>query len=200
MNKTVKGALGVSAAAALLLGGAGSLAYWTDGTSADGGSITSGKLGIAPLVVAPNTGACDTDWLYAPGVAKAGTKVSLFVPGDKVTKKCTFKIAATGDNLSATVTAPSALTLSGGTGTSLSIDTASTYALSNVASPRAIANGGQISSADNNGTLTATFVATIPFGSAESGATKVNANDTKSITAALQTLSVSVAQNNPNPA
>ena len=85
MNKTAKGALAASAAAVLLAGGAGTLAFWTDSANVNGGSITAGTLGIAPLVVAPNTQACDTNWVYAPGAAKAGTVVNLFVPGDKVT-------------------------------------------------------------------------------------------------------------------
>ncbi|MEO9325171.1 alternate-type signal peptide domain-containing protein [Nocardioides sp. C4-1] len=200
MNKTTKGALAASAAAVLLAGGAGTLAFWTDTATVQGGSINSGTLGITPLVVAPNTQACDTNWVYATGSAKAGQTVVLFVPGDKVTKKCTFKIAATGDNLSAAVTAPATVPVTTTpAAASFSIDLGATYALSGVTTPRAIANGGTITSADNNGTLTATFLATIPFGTNETGTPKVNANDTKSINAALAGLTVSVAQTNPNP-
>lgn len=198
MNKTTKGALGASAAAVLLLGGAGSLAYWTDASTAAGGSITAGTLGISPLNIGATTSPCEANWVYAAGAAKAGQTVVLFVPGDKITKKCTFKIAATGDNLSATVTAPATLNVTSAGTTSLKVDTAATYALSG-ATTRAIANGGLITSADNTDTLTATFVATIPFGTDETGVPKVNANDTKSIVATLNTLTVAVTQVNPNP-
>lgn len=42
MRKTTKGALAAGAAAALLIGGAGTLAYWAAEDSADGGP---GRLG-----------------------------------------------------------------------------------------------------------------------------------------------------------
>ncbi len=41
MNKTTKGALAASAAAVLLLGGAGSLAYWSDAETIQGGDVTA---------------------------------------------------------------------------------------------------------------------------------------------------------------
>ncbi|WP_148615019.1 alternate-type signal peptide domain-containing protein [Nocardioides rubriscoriae] len=191
MNKTTKGAFAASAAAVLLLGGAGSLAYWTDNAFVDGGSITAGTLDIA-------AGTCDTDWTYAG--SKVGTgKVTLFVPGDVVTKKCTFTIAATGDNLKASVAAPSSLDVTGSkTGSSLSISTAASYTLTKGTASKTIANGGTITSADDASTLTATFVATIPFGTDETAGTKVNANDTQAITATLNRLTVSLTQLNPN--
>jgi alternate signal-mediated exported protein len=198
MNKTMKGAFGASAAAVLLLGGAGSLAYWTGSSTAEGGSITSGTLGIDPLNVGNTNSPCDASWVYAPGAAKAGQPVTLFVPGDKVTKKCTFTIAATGDNLSAKITAPSTLAVTSAGTTSLKIDTAASYTVAKGATSRTVAQDDLISSADNASTLTATFVATIPFGSAESGTPKVNANDTKSITATLNTLTVALTQVTPN--
>lgn len=196
MNKTTKGALAASAAAVLLAGGAGTLAFWTDEATVNGGSINSGTLGIAPL----GTPSCDANWVYAEGAAKAGSTVNLFVPGDKVTKKCTFRIAATGDNLSATIEAPASVPVTATPASaSFVINLGATYAISGGSNPRAIVNGGNISSADNNATLTATFVATIPFGTNESGNPKVNANDTKTINAALGNLTVKVAQTNPNP-
>ena len=77
MNKTTKGSLAAGAAAVLLLGGAGSLAYWTDAASIDGGSITSGTLTL-------DAGTC-AGWTYSDGAAGAGKTVELFVPGDLVT-------------------------------------------------------------------------------------------------------------------
>lgn len=199
MNKTFKGALGASAAAVLLLGGAGSLAYWTSDATVDGGSITSGTLGIVGQASGTNAPSSCDKWTYATGAANAGKPVVLFVPGDIVTTKCTFKITATGDNLSAKVSAQPTLTASTtATAPSLKITTDATYAISGVTTPRTIVNNDNITSADNGGVLTATFVAKIPYGTDEAATTKVNANDTKSITAALQTLKVSLTQNTPN--
>ena len=200
MNKTTKGALAATAASVLLLGGAGTLAFWTDDAVVNGGAINSGRLEINPL----GTPSCDANWVYAPGAAKAGQTVSLFVPGDKVTKKCTFTILASGDNLTATVDAPASLNVVGSRGgspvtSSLSVTTGATYALTNVTTPRSIVNGGTISSADNGGTMTATFLATIPYGTNEAGTPKVNANDTQTILATLDALTVKVTQVNPNP-
>ncbi|MDO9457444.1 alternate-type signal peptide domain-containing protein [Nocardioides sp.] len=193
MKKTTKGALAASTAAVLLLGGAGSLAYWTATGTANGGAITAGKLTLS-------NGTCDANWVYAPGALKAGTTVALFVPGDKVTKKCTFTIGATGDNLSATVSAPSTVAFtSAPTGTSFSITNAATYAISGGTNPRTVANAGVIDSRDNTGVLTATFVATVPFGTDETGTPKINANDTQNLVATLNTLTVSLTQINPNP-
>ncbi len=44
MNKSTKGALAAACGGVLLLGWAGSLAYWTDGTNIDGDSFASGHL------------------------------------------------------------------------------------------------------------------------------------------------------------
>ena len=52
MKKATKGALAVTAAGALLLGGAGTLAYWNDVQGVTGGTISSGHLKLTP-------GTCD---------------------------------------------------------------------------------------------------------------------------------------------
>ena len=54
MNKTTKGAIAAAAAGALLLGGIGSLAYWTDSDPVGGGTFTAGSLSLTPLST------CDT--------------------------------------------------------------------------------------------------------------------------------------------
>lgn len=193
MKNSTKGALAASAAGVLLLGGAGSLAYWTANGSAEGGDITSGELKLTD-------GTCDDDWVYAPGAAGAGTDVALFVPGDKVTKQCTFTLTATGDNLAATIDAPSAVTYTApSTATTLSLTADTTFTIGGAAgTPAAIADGGTVTSANNGDTITATFVVTIPKGTDQSGAPVVNGNDTQSITASLDTLTVGLEQVAPN--
>jgi alternate signal-mediated exported protein len=188
MKKSTKGALAAGAAAALLLGGAGSLAYWTAVGNADGGSITAGTLTLS-------AGTCD-DWTYAAGAANAGNPVVLFVPGDKVTTTCTFTIGATGDNLSASITAPTTLNVTTTpSGTSFQADVTTAYQIDGTTIDPSTR---KVTSADNGTDLTATFDVTIPYGTDESGTPKVNANDTQAITAALDSLTVTLTQDDPN--
>lgn len=90
MKKSTKGALAAAAAGSLLLGGAGSLAYWTDAETITGTSIASGHLKLDP-------GTCG-DWLLE-GVVYAGTEK--LVPGDTLTRHCTYTVDMTADNLKA---------------------------------------------------------------------------------------------------
>jgi alternate signal-mediated exported protein len=172
------------------MGGAGSLAYWTATGTANGGSITSGSLSLT-------NGTCDTAWKYASGTA-AGTTASLIVPGDSITKSCTFTVGATGDHLTAKLTAPATLAYTKApAATTDSLTVASTYNI-NRATPAALVNGDVLNSADNGKVITAKFVVTMPYGS-----TTVNANDTQSLTATLNQLTVTLTQdqssgNNPN--
>ncbi len=95
MNRSTKGAIAAAAAAVLLLGGAGSLAYWTDDGDVNGGSLDSGSLTLS-------TPTCD-DWLfdggdtYTPGV-------STIVPGDEITRECEATLDAEGDHIGADLT------------------------------------------------------------------------------------------------
>lgn len=193
MNKTTKGALGASAAAVLLLGGAGSLAYWTDATTLNGGSITSGSLALS----APS---CDADWKYttANGVVAAGSTVVKVVPGDTITKTCRFTVTATGDNLKATLTTPAVAYPAApatGAGSSLVLTPSAVYS---IVGGRALGNGGNaITSADNTKVVQAVITVNIPFGTDQNAATKVNANDTQVLTSTLNTINVSLIQNTP---
>lgn len=101
MNKTSKGALAAAAAGVLLLGGAGSLAFWSDSDAVDGGTFTAGSLNLEPL----NT--CDAWNLDSgePGGQPFDPATDLLVPGDTVTKTCSFTIDATGEHLRASVEA-----------------------------------------------------------------------------------------------
>lgn len=94
MKKTTKGALSAAAAGTLLLGGAGSFAFWTSSATVDGGSIASGKMYLTSVT-------CASDWSHAEG---AGGAVTLIVPGDTITKHCTGNLHLEGDHIGATVT------------------------------------------------------------------------------------------------
>lgn len=101
MNKTARGAAALAAAAALLLGGAGTYALWNDTESLDGGAVASGELKI--------TGATAGVWRDVSG-GGTGTVIAdiasfLVVPGDTLTYTVGATVLAKGDNLSATLTA-----------------------------------------------------------------------------------------------
>jgi alternate signal-mediated exported protein len=188
MKRSTKGALAASAAGILLLGGATTLAYWTADGEANGGSITAGTLTLSD-------GTCDAAWTYAAGAPGAGNTVALFVPGDVITKKCTFAVGATGDNLKAAVGAPSTVTYTSvPAGTSLDLTANTTFAITGTPTGRVLANGDNVTSADGGQTITATFVVTIPFGTDETATTKVNSNDMQGIAATLDKLTVTLTQ------
>ena len=90
MKKTTKGALAAGGAAVLLLGGAGTIAFWTADDTVDGGSITSGSMTLTDVT-------CGADWL------EGGVAVAVLVPGDTVTKTCTGTLTLVGDHIGATV-------------------------------------------------------------------------------------------------
>ena len=182
MHKSTKGALAAITGGVLLLGGAGSLAYWNASATVNGGAITTGSLTLG-------AGSCGANWVYAGGSA-AGQTVVKVVPGDSITKSCTFTVGASGDHLSATLGAPATTTYtkSPTSATSDSLAVATTYTIDRT--PVAtLVNGDALTSADNGKTLTAKFVVTMPYGS-----TSVNTNDTQNLTATLNALTVSLTQ------
>lgn len=101
MEKSTKGALAAAVAGALLLGGAGTLAYWSDSDDVAGSEFNAGSLSLTPL------NGCDVWNLDSgePGGQPFAPDTDLLVPGDVVTKVCTFTVDATGEHLRATVTA-----------------------------------------------------------------------------------------------
>ena len=92
MKNATKGALAAAAAGSLLLGGAGSLAYWTDTGTVTGKAITSGHLSLG-------TPSCN-GWKLNGATAFTTQKI---VPGDQLTQSCTYTISADGTNLTAAV-------------------------------------------------------------------------------------------------
>jgi alternate signal-mediated exported protein len=193
MKKSTKGALAVGAAAILLMGGGTTLAFWTDQATAEGGTITHGSLAIEPV-------SCQPTWFHADGGTATTEAVTEVVPGDQIAKTCTFTVDAEGDHLAATVDAPDTLTwtaVGGGAlpeGTTFTATVGATYTIGPDAT--VIADGGTITEANDGQTLTATFLVDIPYGSdtgdAADGA--VNENDTMSLAAELDTLTVTLTQ------
>lgn len=187
MKKTIKGALAAAAGGVLLLGGAGSLAYWTNSATLPAGSATSGFMTLT-------AGACGPNWVYANG-SNVGATVVHFVPGDQISKACTFTIGASGDNLQFSPTIPSTVAITPTPAAPTFMATvAATYALPS----GPLAATDKLTQANNGNVLTATIKVTFPYGNA----TTVNANDTENVTAALDNLTVTLTQNlstaNPN--
>ncbi|GAA4099470.1 alternate-type signal peptide domain-containing protein [Nocardioides kongjuensis] len=89
MKKTTKGALAAGTAAVLLMGGAGTLAYWTDSDTVTGSSITSGHLSLDASACQGTTG-----WLLegAPFDPSTGT----LIPGDTLSKTCNAVVNVKG--------------------------------------------------------------------------------------------------------
>lgn len=102
MKKSTKGAVAAAAAGVLLLGGAGSLAFWSDSLTVGGDTISSGHLSLDDT-----TGVSDI-CADAPWILDAAETGSAFdpttdklVPGDVLTKDCTFEVNAVGNHLKA---------------------------------------------------------------------------------------------------
>ena len=170
LNRTTKGAVAAGVAAALLLGGAGTLAFWDASTDVTGTPITSGelKLGIP---------ACG-DWTLDGGTALGS---QLIVPGDVLTKRCTIDLIATGAHI----------------GADLGIDTAAfsaTNGLTDELDPAAVFTVGgvtktHITETDDTG-ATPEIVATITVTFDGPAAT----NGSQDLTATLNTIAVTATQ------
>ena len=91
MKKSTKGALAAGAAASLLLGGAGSLAYWTSTGTIDGTSISSGHLKL----VSPS---CD-GWKLDNETTAFDPAADQIVPGDVLTQVCHYTVDAKGKHI-----------------------------------------------------------------------------------------------------
>ena len=103
MNKTTKGAVAAAAAGVLLLGGAGSLAYWNATGTVAGGTISSGELTLTNADCDPGVGTTDSVWTIDGGTA-FNPATEKIVPGDTLTKVCTYTITASGTHLEALLT------------------------------------------------------------------------------------------------
>ena len=98
MKKTTKGTIAIAAAITLLLGGAGSLAYWQESASISASNFSTGE-----LKVAVDTTAVWTVTKYGSSTPTPISDISTFkmVPGDTVTYAVGFTTTAAGTNLKA---------------------------------------------------------------------------------------------------
>lgn len=189
MKKSTKGAVAAGGAAVLLLGGAGSLAFWTDSKTLDGGAIAAGNMSMT----APD---CSAGWVYADSEAGAGTKVTAIVPGDVVSEECTFTVSGSGDNLSATLDTPTSIAYTASkTGTTLKATVGATYAIGTTQLDTGATGSATLRAPDDfNKTVTATITVAFPYGDT----TAVNDNDIQDVTATLNSIAITLTQSNPN--
>lgn len=94
MNKIAKASIAGAAGVILLMGGAGSLAYWNNSASLGGTSttVTAGQLKLA----SKSDGAWSKSFNGGASSAGLPTKV---VPGDSIVYSESFTVTAEGDNL-----------------------------------------------------------------------------------------------------
>ncbi|VXB96302.1 alternate-type signal peptide domain-containing protein [Nocardioides sp. AX2bis] len=165
MHKSKKAAIAAVAGGGLLLGGLGSLAYWEDAESAPGGTVTAGTLDIsAPVCGSWKAGATD--------VVLATFRM---VPGDSLTRTCTFTADVAGQNLktklafvkpaldsstlAGELTYGATYARNGGTAADLAAYDNATPTLTNIA---------------DNDTITVNYTVSLPFGGNEAGAPGVD--------------------------
>lgn len=146
MNKLTKAAIAGAAGIALLLGGAGSLAYWNASDSVNAGTIEAGT-----LTLNAEAGSWTTP---AP---------ALWVPGDSAVYTTQLEIGATGDNLEALLSVNPG-SISGDLADAL------TFELTIAGAPAGVMAGAtdgtyEITDAADGQTLTVTVTVTFPVDS-----------------------------------
>jgi alternate signal-mediated exported protein len=93
MKKTTAAAVTAAVGAALLLGGAGTLAYWTDEAASADQTISSGSLDLGTL----DSG----DWTVTNGAVVDAAFTGGIVPGDVLTGTIAVPVTLTGQNIEA---------------------------------------------------------------------------------------------------
>lgn len=182
MKRSTKGAIAAAAAAVLLLGGAGSLAYWTADGEVDGGTINSGELKLTAV-----TPCVDAEWTLDDGEDAPGETfdpaTDAIVPGDVLTKECDFTLTAIGNHLRAVpeVTTPATV---GGTINPAAAGNVTVAGSFTDASDAAVT---EVTEANDGDVLTATITMTFPLGA-------IVDNDSQAKTAVLSNYKVTLNQ------
>lgn len=177
MERLTKAALATVGAAALLVGGAGTLAFWTDDGLSTGTDVTAGSLAVTD-------GVCG-EWTLDGG----GAVTDGIVPGDTITTNCSLTVAGVGDHI-----ALSDITVS-----------APTWAADNALT--AVLDVGTESATLDGAELTLPLTEPVPVAAASPLVVTVSAefpadsaNDTQGLIAALEDVTVQVTQAHVVPA
>jgi alternate signal-mediated exported protein len=192
MRNSIKAALAATTGAALLLGGAGSLAYWSDEEVIPGGTINGGSLDLT-------SADCGVGWeLNGEGVTFNFSRP--LVPGDVLTKTCSYVLDATGDNLQADVAA-SAPDFGAVTALTAELDFSSSFTLDAVGAPApaAFTPTAQITEADDGKELIASLIVDFDFISATNASNSGVEYNAAPLQAALEDITITVTQTNATP-
>ncbi|MFT4083272.1 MAG: alternate-type signal peptide domain-containing protein [Nocardioides sp.] len=180
IKKSTKGSLAAGAAAVLLLGGAGSLAYWNSTQDVAGGDIVTGDMSIT----APTC----TDWTLDSAEETAGDTFDptsdTLVPGDVITETCTTTFNGTGNHLRATLDAEAGTNDGLFTSGELSLDVGSLESSSDGTTWTTVPATGLTE--DNDGDSVELEVTVSFDGSAD--------NDTEDVTSALGDIVITATQ------
>ena len=163
MKKSTKGALAAAAAGSLLLGGTGSLAYWTATGSLTGGTISAGTLSLSSFTCS-GTGLHDWQYDGATPASISNITDARLVPGDTISRVCSSTLTITGDNLGATLTLAGG-GLSGGTGLAGKVTPTAAWTVDG-----ASYSGGALSPGDHS--VTASISIAFPFGASADNTSK----------------------------
>jgi len=177
MQKVTKGIVAAGVGATLLVGGGGTLAFWTDNQTVPGGAINAGRLNI--VTDATNTG-CGP-WTLDTGESAPSTYTvgDPIVPGDVLSRSCAYTVQAVGNHLRATL-GVSAANFSGAAGNFGGDLTAAISGTKINGTPAT-----EITEIDNGKTLTTSV--TVTFNSA-------SGNGTKNLQTVLDTITVTANQ------
>lgn len=186
MRTSVKIALAGSLGGVLLVGGAGSLAYWQDGVTAPGRSLGSGTLEF--------TSSSCPSWTYVGGTGPAETVASgdLLVPGDSVVRDCTYVITAKGAHVGAELeVTQSAATVSPGLDDELDVASEITIVGGSYATPHVIAPGdGPLDLGAGTYEVHVSYTVDFPFGTQAD-------NDSRNGSAVIPDVRLQVTQTEP---
>jgi alternate signal-mediated exported protein len=157
MKKSTKGAAAAATAGVLLLGGAGTLAFWTDTITIGGDSIESGQLELVDTT-GTNGSCAGAGWTLDSAETddtEFDPDTDAIVPGDVLTKVCTFDVTAVGNHLRATL-----LTTQGQTASDLSppVTVSSAFTIGGAAST------GTITEENDGDEIEATITVSFPYG------------------------------------
>lgn len=173
MKKSTKGTLAASAAAVLLLGGFGTHAAWSDGQDVAGTDINTGHLKLVTV-------SCG-DWeLTVGGITSTyDAATHLVVPGDLLTRVCTFKVDVAGA-VQATLSAGAPAVMDGATAAP---DLVATATFTDHSDGSTITGSTVLT---NNQQIDAEVTVSLPAGSATSAS--------QDLTATLDTVTVTATQ------
>jgi alternate signal-mediated exported protein len=180
-----KAAIATGIAAVLLLGGAGTIAYWTGTGSATGTAVTSGELTV--------TGGTCAAWTYA--ASDGGGAITDVVPGDTLQTVCSITVSGTGDHLGVTATLDASSAAFGETNPLVSALTLSEGAVEVDGEP--VPDTGDGISISGGATHTVSVEVTASFAYGDATATALN--NTQNLTATLNNITINVVQTHIAP-